>query len=112
MKAVVTAEFSTTALSRLGDLGYDPVPCGWGVTHETLTTDELIAALAPYEAERPMGRNSFEGVRTQRVYSLAGKGEPFLRLHETHYSEQAEVVGWSYVDVNDRFVRLEVFRGQ
>jgi GntR family transcriptional regulator len=39
-------------------------------------------------------------------------GEPFLRLHETHYSEQAEVVGWSYVDVNDRFVRLEVFRGQ
>jgi GntR family transcriptional regulator len=40
------------------------------------------------------------------------EGEPFLRLHETHYSEQAEVVGWSYVDVNSRFITLEVFRGQ
>ena len=44
--------------------------------------DELIAALAPFEADRPMGRNSFEGRRSQRVYSLAGKGEPFLRLAE------------------------------
>jgi GntR family transcriptional regulator len=40
------------------------------------------------------------------------KGEPFLRLHETHYSDRAEIVGWSFVDVNDRYVRLEVFRGQ
>jgi GntR family transcriptional regulator len=40
------------------------------------------------------------------------KGEPFLRLHETHYSQRAEIVGWSYIDVNDRYVRLEVFRGQ
>ncbi|HEX7837376.1 MAG TPA: phytanoyl-CoA dioxygenase family protein [Kofleriaceae bacterium] len=44
--------------------------------------DELAAALAPYEARRPMGRNAFEGLRSQRVYSLAGKGEPFLRLAE------------------------------
>ena len=44
--------------------------------------DELIAALAPYELDRPMGRNAFEGERSQRVYSLAGKGEPFLRLAE------------------------------
>lgn len=44
--------------------------------------DELIAALAPYEAARPMGRNAFEGERSQRVYSLAGKGEPFHRLIE------------------------------
>jgi ectoine hydroxylase-related dioxygenase (phytanoyl-CoA dioxygenase family) len=44
--------------------------------------DELIAALAPFEADRPMGRNSFEGLRSHRVYSLAGKGEPFLRLAE------------------------------
>ena len=40
------------------------------------------------------------------------RGEPFLRLHETHYSERADIVGWSFVDVNDRYVRLEVFRGQ
>jgi ectoine hydroxylase-related dioxygenase (phytanoyl-CoA dioxygenase family) len=46
------------------------------------TLGELVAALAPFEAYRPMGRNAFEGQRTQRVYSLAGKGEPFLRLIE------------------------------
>ncbi len=45
-------------------------------------TDELAAALAPFEAHRPMGRNAFEGLRSQRVYSLAGKGAPFLRLAE------------------------------
>jgi ectoine hydroxylase-related dioxygenase (phytanoyl-CoA dioxygenase family) len=44
--------------------------------------DALLAALAPYEAARPMGRNGFEGERTQRVYSLAGKGAPFLALAE------------------------------
>jgi ectoine hydroxylase-related dioxygenase (phytanoyl-CoA dioxygenase family) len=49
--------------------------------------DELTAALAPFEADRPMGRNSFEGLRSHRVYSLAGKGEPFLRL-----AEQPDVV--------------------
>jgi ectoine hydroxylase-related dioxygenase (phytanoyl-CoA dioxygenase family) len=43
---------------------------------------ELVAALAPLEAARPPGRNEFEGLRSTRVYSLAGKGEPFLRLAE------------------------------
>jgi ectoine hydroxylase-related dioxygenase (phytanoyl-CoA dioxygenase family) len=42
----------------------------------------LKAALAPFEADRPMGRNDFEGERSQRVYSLAGKGAPFLALAE------------------------------
>jgi ectoine hydroxylase-related dioxygenase (phytanoyl-CoA dioxygenase family) len=44
--------------------------------------DELIAALAPFEADRPMGRNAFEGERSQRVYSLAAKGDAFLGLIE------------------------------
>ena len=44
--------------------------------------DELIAALAPYEHDRPMGRNPFEGRRSQRVYSLAAKGPAFQRLIE------------------------------
>ncbi len=44
--------------------------------------DEVVRALAPLEADRPMGRNAFEGERSQRVYSLAGKGEVFLRLAE------------------------------
>jgi ectoine hydroxylase-related dioxygenase (phytanoyl-CoA dioxygenase family) len=43
---------------------------------------ELVGALAPFERERPMGRNDFEGERSQRVYSLAGKGEVFMRLAE------------------------------
>ena len=43
---------------------------------------EIVAALAPYEANRPMGRNAFEGQKSQRVYSLAAKGEVFQRLAE------------------------------
>src|SRR5512140_2426716 len=49
---------------------------------DRVAVEELIAALAPFEAHRPMGRNAFEGLRSQRVYSLAGKGAPFLRLAE------------------------------
>jgi ectoine hydroxylase-related dioxygenase (phytanoyl-CoA dioxygenase family) len=41
---------------------------------------ELTEALSPFEAVKPMGRNGFEGERTQRVYSLAGKGEVFMHL--------------------------------
>src|SRR5438128_1449711 len=43
---------------------------------------ELVAALAPFEADRPMGRNAFEGLRSHRVYSLPGKGAAFLALAE------------------------------
>ncbi len=42
----------------------------------------LVDALAPYESALPTGRNDFEGTKTRRVYSLAGKGEAFLRLAE------------------------------
>src|SRR6266550_7573443 len=44
--------------------------------------DELASALAPHESHRPMGRTAFEGKNSQRVYSLAGKGDAFLRLAE------------------------------
>jgi ectoine hydroxylase-related dioxygenase (phytanoyl-CoA dioxygenase family) len=44
--------------------------------------DAVIQALAPYEKDRPMGRNDFEGERSQRVYSLAAKGKPFHDLAE------------------------------
>jgi ectoine hydroxylase-related dioxygenase (phytanoyl-CoA dioxygenase family) len=43
---------------------------------------ELCAALEPFERERPMGRSAFEGLRSRRVYSLAGKGAVFQRLLE------------------------------
>lgn len=37
-------------------------------------------------------------------------GQPFIRLLETHYSKEAQVVAWSIIDVNDDFVRFEVVR--
>ena len=43
---------------------------------------ELSSALAPLEAAQPRGRNEFEGRASTRVYSLAGKGDAFLRLAE------------------------------
>jgi ectoine hydroxylase-related dioxygenase (phytanoyl-CoA dioxygenase family) len=43
---------------------------------------ELASALTVLERDRPMGRNAFEGERTQRVYSLAGKGDVFMRVAE------------------------------
>ncbi len=43
---------------------------------------DLHAALARYEVDRPMGRNDFEGERSQRIYSLAAKGPAFLALAE------------------------------
>ncbi len=39
------------------------------------------------------------------------RDEPFLRLHETLYSGNAAVIGWSFIDVNSRYVTFEVFRG-
>lgn len=58
---------------------------GYVILRDVLTRaerEELLAALAPFEAARPLGRNDFEGERTTRVYSLAAKGEPFQRLAE------------------------------
>src|SRR5690348_8218185 len=58
---------------------------GFVILPSVLSADEIAeiqAALAPYEHERPMGRTNFEGQVTQRVYSLAGKGDVFMRLAE------------------------------
>jgi len=38
---------------------------------------ELRGALAPYLETGAHGRNNFEGEKTQRVYSLVGRGKPF-----------------------------------
>jgi GntR family transcriptional regulator len=38
------------------------------------------------------------------------EGEPFIRLHEVHYTNRAEVLAFSSIDVDDHFIRLEVFR--
>src|SRR5829696_7426768 len=58
---------------------------GFVILEGALSREDLAAltrALAPYEHERPMGRNAFEGQKSQRVYSLAGKGEVFQQLVE------------------------------
>jgi GntR family transcriptional regulator len=39
-------------------------------------------------------------------------GEAFARLHEHHYSSVGEAVAYSVIDVDDRFIRFEVFRRQ
>jgi GntR family transcriptional regulator len=36
----------------------------------------------------------------------------FIRLHETHYTDQARSVAWSYIDVDDSALRFEVYRGE
>jgi ectoine hydroxylase-related dioxygenase (phytanoyl-CoA dioxygenase family) len=46
----------------------------------------LVDALAPFERAKPMGRNEFEGERSQRVYSLVAKGAPFVSLIEHPYA--------------------------
>ncbi len=37
-------------------------------------------------------------------------GQPFIRLFETHYASNATIVGHSVIDVDDRFIQLQVFR--
>ena len=58
---------------------------GFVILEDALSRDEIAAltrALEPYEHERPMGRNAFEGLKSQRVYSLAAKGDVFQQLIE------------------------------
>jgi ectoine hydroxylase-related dioxygenase (phytanoyl-CoA dioxygenase family) len=56
------------------------------VVIERLLSEEDLAEirreLAPQLAADPFGRNNFEGHRTQRVYSLVGKGKIFEDLAE------------------------------
>jgi hypothetical protein len=39
-------------------------------------------------------------------------GVPFLRLHEAHYSARGAALGYSVIDVDDRYISLEVVRTQ
>ncbi len=58
---------------------------GYAILESVLEPDfraELVGALRPFEDARPMGRNVFEGERSKRIYSLAGKGASFLALAE------------------------------
>jgi GntR family transcriptional regulator len=37
-------------------------------------------------------------------------GEGFIRLHEVHYSETGEAIAYSLIDVDDEYIRFEIFR--
>jgi GntR family transcriptional regulator len=39
-------------------------------------------------------------------------GEPFARLHERHFSLDRRPIAYSVIDVDDKFMRFEVFRRQ
>jgi GntR family transcriptional regulator len=41
-----------------------------------------------------------------------GLGEPFARLHERHFSHDGRPIAYSVIDVDDKFMRFEVFRRQ
>jgi ectoine hydroxylase-related dioxygenase (phytanoyl-CoA dioxygenase family) len=58
---------------------------GYTVIPELLPPDllaEMRRALAPHLQARLLGRNDFEGTRTERVYALVGRHELFERLVE------------------------------
>ena len=49
--------------------------------------------------------------RDKRTTKLAIKtGGAFIRLHEVHYSRSGEPVAYSLIDVDDAYVRFEIFR--
>jgi GntR family transcriptional regulator len=39
-------------------------------------------------------------------------GEPFVRLHERHFALDERPIAYSVIDVDDKFIRFEVFRRQ
>jgi hypothetical protein len=41
-----------------------------------------------------------------------GVGEAFARLHERHFDDDGRPIAYSVIDVDDRFIRFEVFRRQ
>ncbi|MGH2869931.1 MAG: GntR family transcriptional regulator [Solirubrobacteraceae bacterium] len=41
-----------------------------------------------------------------------GLGDPFARLHERHFSHDGRPLAYSVIDVDDKFMRFEVFRRQ
>ena len=58
---------------------------GYVVLEGVLSASELTEvrnALVPLLDQGPSGRNDFEGTRTQRVYTLVGRGNAFERLVE------------------------------
>jgi ectoine hydroxylase-related dioxygenase (phytanoyl-CoA dioxygenase family) len=74
--ALVRTTDVTTALAALRD-------DGCVIVEDVLTPREirdLSDAVSTLEAGHPLGRNTFEGERSHRLYSLIAKGPPFVAL--------------------------------
>nr|WP_237440146.1 GntR family transcriptional regulator [Amycolatopsis rubida] len=67
--------------------------------HMTAAIDHSVTAIVPLTKRRG----------TSTKLELAS-GTPFLRLHERHYSRTGQPIAYSSLDVDDSFVRFEVFR--
>jgi GntR family transcriptional regulator len=51
--------------------------------------------------------------RDERTTRLAVTlGDPFARLHERHFAQGGRAIAHSVIDVDDKFIRFEVFRRQ
>jgi DNA-binding GntR family transcriptional regulator len=62
--------------------------------------DHALVELVPAKADRVV------------VEKLQLKpGEPYLLLKETHYSDTGAMLGFSFIHVNDHFVRFRLYRG-
>jgi GntR family transcriptional regulator len=93
----------------------DVVP--WSNLHTEELDDELPASLFEFSrrfATEPIDHAVVQTVpltkRKDSTQLQLDEGAPFIRLHETHYSSGAHVLGHSIIDVDDRYIRLEVFR--
>jgi GntR family transcriptional regulator len=53
----------------------------------------------------PMVKRKDDGTQLEMA-----AGEPYIRLHERHYSSGGDPIGFSVIDVDDKFIRFEVFR--
>jgi ectoine hydroxylase-related dioxygenase (phytanoyl-CoA dioxygenase family) len=76
------------------DAAPDPAEDGYEVIEAAIDPNEIAqlrAELSPHLQGRLMGRNDFEGYRSERVYSLLGKAPSVARLIE--HPAVLEVVG-------------------
>lgn len=83
----------------------DPIPPSLfdlSEEHLEVPIDHAVAAI------RPMVRS---GRRGQTELDLQ-RNAPFIRLHETHYSANAQPLAYSVIDIDTNLVSLGVFRSQ
>ena len=93
----------------------DVVP--WSTISSTELDGDLPASLFEFSrrhAVEPIDHAVVEIVpmlKTDGMTELPlDENTPFIRLLETHYTRGAEIAGYSLIDVDDRYIRLEVFR--